>query len=37
MKKGIQEREICVKNHLAELYDAEQQRLIMKMENLHET
>ena len=37
IKKGIYEREICVKNHLAEIHDAEQQRLIMKMENLHDT
>ena len=35
--KGIKERESCVKNHLAELHDAEQQRLIMKMDTLYDT
>ena len=37
IKKGIQDRELCIKNHLAELHDIEQQRLILKMDSLHET
>lgn len=37
IKKGILERETCIKNHLTELHDSEQQRLNMKMENLHIT